>query len=269
MVSYKVKTGGSTFTFTPNKPGAWVVYWQSGLAWTTNDLNFAATYDPKARRPDYYRPNTTAPVQRIGSGTAGTSIPVTLSWSGSDQGWGIAKYQLQRSTDGGAWHGVTLATLKATSITQQLPVGHRYRYRVRAVDKYGNVGFWDYGPTFRPGNISDGSLSYGPSWTGSSDPLALGGGIHQSSTTGAWAKLTFTGRDIAWVAAKGPGNGRARVYLDGVLKATIDLLAGTDTPRQIVFRAHWKAVGQHTLRIVVEGTVGRPAIIVDGIAVLK
>jgi hypothetical protein len=268
MVSYKLQTGGSKLTFTPNKPGAWIVYWQSGLAWTTNDLNFGATYDPKARYPDVTRPNTTAPVQRIGAGTLGTSMPVTLSWSGADRGWGIAKYQLQRSIDGGAWQGVSLSTYTTTSTTQQLGRGHRYQYRVRALDKAGNVGYWDYGAKFRPRLLSDASATYGWTWLVETDPSALDGSLHSSSHAGAFARFTFTGRDVAWVAEKGIGKGRAKVYVDGHLRTTVDLAATLDTPRQIVFRAHWTTVGSHVVKIVVEGTLGRPIVTVDGMAYL-
>ena len=78
--------------------------------------------------------------------------PVSLTWTGSDKGWGIARYQLQRSVDGGAWHGVV--STKARTCTQLVATGHTYRYRVRAVDKYGNVGAWATAATFRPGQPS-------------------------------------------------------------------------------------------------------------------
>ena len=38
-------------------------------------------------------------------------------------------------------------------------------------------------------------------------------------------------------------------------------------PRAIVFRRHWSTVRTHTLRIVVEGTIGRPIVNVDGFIV--
>ena len=266
MVAYKTQHGGSKFTFTPNAPGAWFVAWSSGIR---SDLTFNASYDPKARRPDLYRPKTTAPVERIGSGVPGATIPVNQKWSGSDQGWGIAKYQLQRSTDGGAWHGVSLPTAKATSITLQLTRGRRYQFRVRAVDKYGNVGFWDYGARFRPRLISDGSATYSASWTIDPDPTAIGAALHTSAAAGASARFSFTARDVAWIAETGPGMGRAKVYVDGHLRTTADLIAASDTPGQLVFRAHWSTVGSHVIKIVLEGTLGRPVGTVDGFVVLR
>ena len=263
---YKVKYGGSTFTFTPNAPGNWLVGWNGNQRPT---VSFSAAYDPKARYPDVSRPSTTTPLQRIGTGAPGATIPVNVSWSGTDRGWGIAKYQLQRSIDGGSWQGVSLPTYKTTSITQQLARGHRYQYRVRALDKAGNVGYWDYGAKFVPRLLGDASATYGWTWSVETDPTALDGALHTSSRAGAFAKFTFTGRDVAWIAEKGIGKGRAQVYVDGLLRTTVDLVAAADVPRQIVFRAHWTTAGSHVVKIVVAGTVGRPIVTVDGLAYLQ
>jgi len=62
---------------------------------------------------------------------------------------------------------------------------------------------------------------------------------------------------------------KAKVYVDGVLRATIDLLAGVKTPRTIVYRVHWSTSGSHRIRIVVEGTVGRPTVTFDGFVILR
>lgn len=265
---YKLQYGGSTLTFTPPVTGTWLVTW-NGIHHPGLALN--ATYDPPVRKPDVYRPNTTAPVARIAPGGAGPTIPVALSWSGTDTGWGIARYQLQRSVDGGAWYGVTLPTALTKSITQHLALAHSVRYRVRAIDRAGNVGYWDYGPTFTPRAKSDAdpAVTYTGTWATDADPTAIGGSLHQSSTAGSAARLAFTGRDVAWVAETGPGKGKAKVYVDGVLKATVDLYAATDAPRRIVYRQHWSTAGSHVIRIVVEGTLGRPLVTLDWIAFLS
>ena len=264
---YKIQYGGSSLTFTPDQTGNWLVTWNGRFR--AFDLN--ATYDPTARNPDLYRPNTTAPVQRLVAGTAGDAVPVSITWSGTDTGWGIAKYRLERSTGGSAWTSVTLPTATTTSIVQQLTRDVSYRFRVRATDKYGNVGYWDTGPTFTPKAVSDpnASIAYSGSWTSLLDAAALGGVIHTATAAGASARLDFVGRDVAWVAERGPGKGKAKVYVDGVLQTTIDLLAGVKTPRAIVYRVHWSTSGSHRIRIVVEGTVGRPTVTFDGFFILR
>jgi len=73
---------------------------------------------------------------------------VRVTWSGSDKGWGIGSYRLERSVNGGAWSRVTLSTPTAKSVVQSLAVGRTYRYRVRATDKAGNVSAWDYSAVY-------------------------------------------------------------------------------------------------------------------------
>ncbi|OGO54434.1 MAG: hypothetical protein A2V85_05015 [Chloroflexi bacterium RBG_16_72_14] len=262
----KQQQGGSSFTFTPSVTGNVTVCWNSD---TTKSRVWSACYDPPVRRRDRYRPNTTAPAQRIGTGTLGTLVPVTITWDGSDRGWGIDRYQLERSVDGGAWKRIL--SKKVKELAQSLTPGHSYRYRVRAIDKYGNVGYWDYGPTFRPRVVADGASSvvYAGAWTVAPDPTAIGGALHEADAAGARATLSFSGRDVAWIAERGPGLGRATVYLDGTLVATVDLASSVDQPARIVYRKHWSAAGSHTLRVVVEGTAGRPMVGVDAFVVLR
>ena len=71
------------------------------------------------------------------------------------------------------------------------------------------------------------------------------------------------------MATRGPGMGTAKVYLDGVLKATIDLSASVETKRSLVYRFHWSSLGTRQIRIVVQGTAGHPTITVDGFVVIR
>ena len=255
--------GGATFTITPREPGDVVVQWQR-----MSGSFLYAMFDPPVRYRDRIRPTTTAPIAKV-SGGVGTTVPVTLTWTGRDVGWGIARYQLERSLDGGAWK--RLLSSRTKTLTQALMPGHAYRYRVRAIDQYGNVGAWTYGGTFRPTLIADGAAAvrYGGSWQVAADPSATGGALHESDAAGAWARLTFTGRAFAWIAERGPGHGRARVYVDGALLTTVDLTATADSPLGLVVRKAWTTAGQHVVKIVVVGTPGRPTVDVDGFVVLR
>ncbi len=258
------KYGGSTLTITPAVTGDLLVSWQR-----MSGLFFYAMYDPPVRHRDRYRPNTSAPVQRIGTGAVGATIPVKITWDGSDRGWGIAKYQLDRSVDGGAWKRITSAKVKEK--VQALLPGHSYRFRVRAIDKYGNTGHWDYGPTFRPRVAEDGSsaTTYSPAWVRVPDATARGGSLRESGVAGSGARFTFTGRDVAWIAERGPGHGKAKVYVDGKFVTTVDLQAAAEAPARLVFRKHWGTRATHTVRVVVLGTAGRPLVDVDGFVVLR
>jgi hypothetical protein len=264
---YPVQHGGTTFTFSPDTLGNWIVWWNGG----SGLFEFAAGYDPAARRRDTTRPTTTAPVARIGGGLPGDTLPVTVSWTGGDAGWGIDHYRLWKSVDGGAWTSVKLARPKSTSAVAWTQPGHSVRFKVRAWDKAGNAGVEDIGPILRPALVSDASptLAYAGTWTAVADVTALGGGLHESPTASSTARLTFAGRDVAWVAEKGPGHGKAVVRIDGRIVATVDLNASTDGARRIVFARHWATRGTHTIVITVQGTAGRPLVSVDGFAVLR
>ncbi len=256
--------GGSTFTFTPWETGDILVSWQR----FSGDWLYAM-FDPPVRYPDRYRPNTTPPVAKLDGGTLGTTVPVVLSWTGSDRGWGIDRYQIDRSVDGGAWTRVT--SQKAKTLAQRLATGHRYRYRVRAIDKAGNRGDWDAGPAFRPRMIGDASpdVRYSASWRSVPDSTAAGGSLHESGVAGATARYAFTGRSFAWVAERGPTHGKAKVYVDGSLVTTVDLGATSELARRIVVRRSWSAAGTHHVKIVVLATAGRPTVDVDGLLVLR
>lgn len=264
----KSQVGGTSFSYTPTAPGPLTVFW---TGFPSEEYLLSAQHEPPARYRDWYAPTTTAPVETIAGGTLDDTVPVTLSWTGRDVGWGIGSYRLQQSTDGGTWRSLALPTPRTTTLTRRLAPGHTYRFRVRATDKAGNVGAWRYGPSFRPRVTQETSshIVYRRTWSALTEPTASGGGLRQTISPLATATYAFTGRDVAWVAPRGPGLGRARVFVDGLLVRTIDLLAATDAPRRIVFRRHWAAAASHTIRIVVEGTAGRPLVDLDAFVVLR
>lgn len=259
------QTGGTSITFTPKQTGYITVYWGTD---STKNTRFAACYDPRVRRADHTAPVTSMPREKVTATTVGTTVPVTLTWSGSDTGWGIAKYQLERSTDRGTWKRVLGAKVKTLAV--RLAPGHRYQYRVRAVDKAGNRGAWKHGAAFRPVLVGDGAgaISYGSGWTSVPDATALGGTLHTTdvATTATYA---VTGRGVTWIAAKGPSHGLAKVYLDGKLVATVDLESASEAPARVVFRHRWPTKGTHVLKMVAQATASRPTVDIDGLVVLR
>jgi hypothetical protein len=70
------------------------------------------------------------------------------------------------------------------------------------------------------------------------------------------------------VARVGASFGRARVYVDGALAATVDL-AQPASSRRIVFAKTWASSSTHTLRVVNLATHGRPTIDVDAFVVVR
>jgi hypothetical protein len=69
-----------------------------------------------------------------------SSIRVTLRWTLTDTGSGLASELLQRRTDGGTWLTIPLPSIKSRSISIIVARGHAYSFRVRGTDRAGNVG---------------------------------------------------------------------------------------------------------------------------------
>jgi hypothetical protein len=80
-----------------------------------------------------------------------------------------------------------------------------------------------------------------------------GGYVRQTNAAGRVAKLTFTGSNVAFVSTLGAGRGIASIWLDGVLKSTLDLYSASLKTKRVVWS---KATGggTHTLEIRVTGT---------------
>jgi hypothetical protein len=86
---------------------------------------------------------------------------------------------------------------------------------------------------------------------------ASGGSVGSSDLARSSAKVTFRGTGIDWFAYRGPDQGRAEVYLDGLLVGTVDNYAAS--PAFGVARSFTGLADDvHTFRIVVLGDA-RPA----------
>jgi hypothetical protein len=221
---------------------------------------------------DASKPTTTAPTAALRSDVAiGAKNAVRLSWTGNDVGpAGIASFEIARSTDGGAFK-MFATGLGSPSWNTGLKAGHTYRFEVRARDKAGNVGAWKAGPTLRPKlyQQTKAAIVYRKTWRTGWSSAYSGGSVRYATAAGAKAKLTTKARSIAFVTTRGPKRGAARIYLDGVLAATVDLYAPTTTTRFVAFSKTWSSVGYHTIKIVVVGTAGRPRIDLDAFEVLR
>lgn len=223
--------------------------------------------------PDSTPPVTTPPTQSFATNTALSSgrLPVRLAWTGSDAFSGVDRYELRQQTDGGAWAApVSMGAVTATY--RYLRHGHTYRFGVRAIDRAGNVSVWKYGSTFRLDGYSESSAAnrYAGTWTLSSSATAYWGGKAKSSSrVGAQLSRSFTGRTIAWLGLRGPTRGKARVYINGTLVATVDLYASTNQPQRIVFTRTWSTSATRSIVVRVVGTAGRPRVDIDGLFVIR
>ena len=187
----------------------------------------------------------------LGNSTPTTSATTTIAWKAADNN-PIADYNLQRKVQA-TWTGITLADPSTSSTDQAVTTGSSNQYRVDATDAAGNTGAWKKGPTFSMSMIDETSrsISYSGSWRTVTQSDALGGTLKTASQKGAFAKFTFTGRAIAWVAPRSaPSGDTIAVYVDGKLIKTVALSANTYEPRRVVFSMAWKADGKHTIKLV-------------------
>ncbi|MFL5674349.1 MAG: phosphodiester glycosidase family protein [Chloroflexota bacterium] len=223
-------------------------------------------------------PDTIAPLSfepmasvRRGATVDANSVPLTIAWAAAAEiGTGVAKYELRRKLDGGAWSDVPLPTPTGLSVAQGLPPGRAVQYEVRATDGAGNVGPWRTGNGFhvRLASETAAAVTYGGLWSSSSSSANLGGTIKSASTAGKTATFTFTGSQIAWIAPRGPTRGSARVSVDGKAVATVSLHTTTNQTRRAVFTYSWSGTGRHRITIRVLGTAGHPRVSIDGFAIV-
>lgn len=239
-------------------------YLHVGSAWDTGTFSVGLV--------DRCAPTVSVPVTRLPSGvTLGTSgVRVRTTWIGTAKCASVIDhFDVQRQTDGGAW--TTIATTSATRGVWTLASGHEYRFRVRAVDGTGRISAWAYGGFVRPVAYQESSakIAYSGTWTSITTTSAYGGRLRYARATGARATLTFTGRSVAWVSTRAPSRGYAKVYVNGVYTARINLAAASTTYRRVVWSRNWSTAATRTVRIVVEGTSGRPRVDVDAFLVLR
>jgi hypothetical protein len=208
--------------------------------------------------PDTCPPVAKPPVKSIAASSqlvSTSTVPVNLNWFSSDRGGsGIARYELQKRTNGSAWSNVTLLSPTANSPTLYLVGDSTYQFRVRAQDNLGYWSNWVEGPTFKvlkPYQENNPAVSY-PSgtWTTSISSAASGGYLKGSTTCFATAKFSFTGSEVAWVATKGPAYGKVQVRVDGVAYTVVDLYSGTTQARSPVIQKRWSSSGTHTIEVI-------------------
>jgi subtilisin family serine protease len=219
------------------------------------------------------RPATaTAAVGTVVGVTGGMTMAVRANWpAATDPAHAIVAYEIQRSIDGGLWGGTvgTSATVR-TATFADVRLQSTIRPRVRARDSAGAWSAWSESPNYMTVIVSDrsGSVSYSGSWGRGTVASAVGGTLTSTRYAGSYARHRFVGRAIGIVAPTSTTRGKARIYLDGVLKATIDL-GTTSTPRRVVYAASWAASGTHTIELRALGTAGRPLVSLDALVILK
>ena len=258
------KTGGTSFTYTPNCNGNWVTGWTG----TYKGGFMRSQYDPVV---DGQAPTHNAPSVKLTKATVGSTAPVTVSWSGRDKHGSVYQWQLQRSTNGGAWTSLALPSRLTTSLRTSVAVTGTVRYRVRARDTVGNWSAWKYGATVSARAYQENYryVRWTGAWANQTSTAWMGGAARGTTAAGASSSLSFDGRSVAWVARTGPTRGLVRVWIDGAVAATIDLRSAGVGTRSVQFATSWSAIGRHLIRIENLGTGGSPGADVDAFLIVR
>lgn len=203
---------------------------------------------------------TTAPGLSLRTGTVNTSaVPVRLAW---------------RATDNAALRNVQLTTPTALTFvpaTLSWPLAARSgtatTWAMKANDFAGNTA--PASTTATPVILQETSAVRSGTWRTKTSTNYLGGKSYTSSTKGSALTWTFTGRSAAWIVSRATGSGQALVYVDGIRTATVDLYSATTRYRNAIWTKTWPTNAKHTVKIVVAGTRGRPALTTDGLVYLR
>ncbi|MEA2677174.1 MAG: hypothetical protein QOJ81_1315 [Chloroflexota bacterium] len=197
----------------------------------------------------------------MSSVTIGGAIPLGVTWSATDAQSGIASAQLEHSPNGSGWVAVP-----GTSPTQYVATAGPHQFHVVASDAVGNDATSSALVRTLTG-FQETALTYTGAWSTNTTATAWGT-TKYSKQVRATATLTFTGTDVVWIAQRGPKRGVANVFIDGV-KTHVDLYSTSLSERRVAFIASGLSAGQHTIKIKVKATSGRPRVDVDGVFVLN
>jgi hypothetical protein len=217
---------------------------------------------------------TALPVNRHGinvGGTVGSSLSTTLTWpAATDAHSGVSSYVVRRRVGSGSWT-ILNSALTTRSYKVALPFNTATQFGIAGRDGVGNVGPQAVAPTVTAVLLQDGTslAKYAGTWSLVSASSASNGTFHRSTRAGASVEFKTTARAISVVGRKGPGNGKAKVYVDGAYVQTIDFYRSSTQYKVVVFNKSWSTNGVHSVKLVVVGTSGRPRVEVDAFPILR
>jgi len=201
-----------------------------------------------------------------------TSYVARVGWAAAtDPTSPISRYQAQVKAGTGAWGTLSTTGPATRFVERRIQVGPAYAIRVRAFDGGGNVSTWSEVSPLTSRVVQDGSrlLTRTGTWRRFYHSHMSGGSTWYARARGASLRYAFTGRGIAVVMPYGPGRGKAQIWVDGSLAATVDTYRSTLLSRRIVFSRSWASSGSHIVKVVVLGTSGRPRVDVDAFLVIR
>ncbi|HYS04965.1 MAG TPA: Ig-like domain-containing protein [Candidatus Dormibacteraeota bacterium] len=207
-------------------------------------------------------PDTTPPAVSITAPANGATVSGTISVSASaSDNVGVAGVQFK--IDGANLAGEDTTSPYAISWDTTTAANGSHSLTATARDAAGNsttsttvivsVSNTSTGGTTRI-EETDPSVAYTGNWIPQSRADLSGGSIVEGPDAGSTASLTFNGTGVRWIGFRADFGGIAEVYLDGVLKATVDTYSPTQQAQAVMYTASGLAAGTHTIMIRVTGT---------------
>ena len=201
-----------------------------------------------------------------------TSFTAAVTWAAATDNIGpIARYQAQVKSGSSAWGTLSTTSPTTRSVRRTIYTGRLYTIRARAADAAGNDSGWSEVPLLKAyvAQESSGSVIRTGTWSRYYNRYMSGGQTRYAKAKGASASLRFSGRGIAVVMPYGLGRGKAQIWVDGALAATVDTYSRTLAARRIVFSRAWPTKATHVVKVVVLGTSGRPRVDLDAFLVIQ
>jgi hypothetical protein len=234
---------------------------------------------PHSARPTETPRMTAIPRVAVASATSPKPSPwtaFTVAWTGNATSYQVDVGKKIRNATTGVWstlpaYSTLLASTSDTSTTFNGAQGHTYYFRARGQDAYGNVtAYAARSNASVPLNETWSGLSYGTGWGSVAstsrylDTYKYATGANRTVTA-----KTDTQR-FTVIGDRCAACGAFKVYVDGVLKATIDTYASTTQPRQALYTGGvFSKISSHTIKIVTVGTAGRSRVDLDGLTLLR
>ena len=201
---------------------------------------------------------------QLSDSTSRPSISATVAWTAYDPS-GVSYQQAQvynydtRTT--------TYVTLSAgqRSFDFTFRIGTSYRVALWAQDPLGNGSYSYLYPYFSMSQ--EGAATLSPGWSTSNCNCWSGGAVLKNTKANAKATYAFSGTSIAFVGDQASDRGTAKIFVDGVQRATVNMQRNNKVNRLLASVRGFAAGGQHTIQIVVQGTAGHPRVDVDAFVV--
>jgi len=212
---------------------------------------------------DAQAPTVTVPVMTLVNNAAASvptnSLSVNVSSTAADAS-GVASMRLEMSADSGrTWSEIKTSASGQIATTLTLSITPAYQFRASATDALGNASAPVASPAYHLSLSDDnsGTPKFSGSWSTQKGNAvsagAYGNTVHEATAPQAGktnnVTFTFTGTEIALLAAVGPDRGQVSISVDGRAPQNVDLYAPSQQQATVVGSVSGLSTGTHTVTV--------------------